>query len=143
MYKLSLAVALLLITLTMNAQSKQEKEVADAVEKLRKAMVDADSVALSDLTADGLTYGHSGGNVETKADFVRTLVSGKSDFVTIALTDQTIQVSKDMAIVRHKLSATTNDGGKPGEVHLKILSVWQKTKGGWKMWARQAVKTTS
>lgn len=142
MYKLSLIAALLLTTLTMNAQSKQEKEVADAVEKLRKAMVDADSVALSSVAADGLTYGHSSGHVETKADFIRTLVSGKSDFVTIDLTEQTIQVSKDVAIVRHKLSAKTNDGGKPGEVHLKIMTVWQKMKGGWKMLARQAVKTT-
>lgn len=142
MYKLSLIAALLLTTLTMNAQSKQEKEVADAVEKLRKAMVDADSVALSSVAADGLTYGHSSGHVETKADFIRTLVSGKSDFVTIDLTEQTIQVSKDVAIVRHKLSAKTNDGGKPGEVHLKIMTVWQKMKGSWKMLARQAVKTT-
>ena len=62
MYKLSLIAALLLTTLTMNAQSKQEKEVADAVEKLRKAMVDADSVALSSVAADGLTYGHSSGD---------------------------------------------------------------------------------
>ncbi|MGN6294360.1 MAG: nuclear transport factor 2 family protein [Chitinophagaceae bacterium] len=142
MYKLILAVAISMIAIPMSAQTKQEKEVAAAVEQLRKAMVDADSVVLSDLTDDKLTYGHSGGKVETKADFVRTIVSGKSDFVTIDLTDQTIQVSKDVAIVRHKLSAKTNDDGKPGEVTLKILTVWQKIKGNWKMLARQAVKTT-
>lgn len=142
MYKLILAVAISMIAIPMNAQTKQEKEVAAAVEQLRKAMVDADSIVLSDLTDDKLTYGHSGGKVETKNDFVRTIVSGKSDFVTIDLTDQTIQVSKDVAIVRHKLSAKTNDDGKPGEVTLKILTVWQKIKGSWKMLARQAVKTT-
>jgi len=142
MYKLILAVAVLLIAIPMNAQTKQEKEVAAAVEQLRKAMVDADSVVLSNLANDKLTYGHSSGKVETKTDFVGTIVSGKSDFVTIDLTDQTIQVSKDVAIVRHKLSAKTNDDGKPGEVNLKILTVWQKIKGNWKMLARQAVKTT-
>ncbi|MBN8876645.1 MAG: nuclear transport factor 2 family protein [Sphingobacteriales bacterium] len=142
MYKLILAVAVSLIAIPMNAQTKQEKEVAAAVEQLRKAMVDADSVVLSNLADDKLTYGHSSGKVETKTDFVGTIVSGKSDFVTIDLTDQTIQVSKDVAIVRHKLSAKTNDDGKPGEVNLKILTVWQKIKGNWKMLARQAVKTT-
>jgi len=140
MYKLILAVVVSLITIPMSAQSKQEKEVANAVEQLRKAMVDADSVTLSNLTDDKLTYGHSSGKVETKADFIRTLVSGKSDFVTIDLTEQTIQVSKDVAIVRHMLSAKTNDDGKPGEIRLKILTVWQKIKGSWKMLARQAVK---
>jgi ketosteroid isomerase-like protein len=135
-----LAIAVLFTTLTMHAQTKQEKEVAAAVETLRKAMIDGSETALNNIAADILTYGHSSGKVETKQEFVSTLVSGKSDFVSIDLTDQTIQVNGDVAIVRHLLSAQTNDGGKPGEVKLKILTVWQKQKGGWKMVARQAVK---
>jgi hypothetical protein len=39
------------------------------------------------------------------------------------------------------LFAKTADLGKePGEVSLDILYVWQKTKNGWKLLARQAVK---
>ena len=140
MNKLLLAIAVLLISTAMNAQTNSEKEVADAVETLRKAMIDGNEAMLKNITAEALSYGHSGGKVETKADFVTTLATGKSDFVSIELTDQTIQVSNDVAIVRHTLSGKTNDGGKPGEVHLKILTVWQKQKGGWKMLARQAVK---
>jgi|SRR6218665_223620 len=140
MNRLLLAVAVLLISTTMNAQSKGEKEVAAAVEMLRKAMIDGSETKLNNLAADMLTYGHSSGKIETKAEFVSTLATGKSDFVTIDLTDQTIQVNGDVAIVRHSLAAQTNDGGKPGEVNLRILTVWQKQKGGWKMVARQAVK---
>ena len=142
MYRMILAIAVLLITNTMNAQSKSEKEVADATEKLRKAMVDGDSAALADVAAETLSYGHSSGFVEGRKEFIEKFVTGKSDFVTIDLTEQTIQVSGDVAIVRHMLSAKTNDNGKPGEVHLKVLLVWQKMKGKWKMLARQAVKTT-
>ncbi|MEK7226911.1 MAG: nuclear transport factor 2 family protein, partial [Bacteroidota bacterium] len=36
---------------------------------------------------------------------------------------------------------TTNDGGKPGEVHLLVMLVWQKQGGKWILLARQAVKT--
>ena len=140
MNKLLLAIAVLFISTTMHAQTKGEKEVAAAVETLRKAMIDGSETALNNIAADILTYGHSSGKIETKAEFVGTLVSGKSDFVSIDLTGQTIQVSGDVAIVRHSLSAKTNDGGKPGEVNLRILTVWQKQKGGWKMVARQAVK---
>ncbi|MEQ1678647.1 MAG: hypothetical protein ABL876_18265 [Chitinophagaceae bacterium] len=43
-------------------------------------------------------------------------------------------------MVRHILNAKTNDGGKPGEVHLRVLLVWQKTGGKWVLLARQAVK---
>lgn len=143
MNKLLLAIALMLFTTTMNAQSKSEKEVAEAVETLRKAMVDGNGAVLKDIAADALTYGHSSGKIEDKAEFVNTIATGKSDFVSIDLKDQTIQISNDVAIVRHTFFAKTNDGGKPGEVNLKILTVWQKQKGGWKLLARQAVKIAS
>jgi len=60
--------------------------------------------------------------------------------VTIDLSEQTISISDKVAIVRHTLNAKTNDGGKPGEVHLKVLLIWQKEKSGWKLLARQAIK---
>ncbi|MCB0777240.1 MAG: nuclear transport factor 2 family protein [Chitinophagaceae bacterium] len=135
------AVVLMLATsFFSNAQTKQEKAVADAVEKLRVAMIDANKAELESLVAEQLSYGHSGGHIDDKKEFVEKIVSGKSDFVTLDLTEQTISVSKKTAIVRHILSAKTNDGGRPGEVHLRILLIWQKQKGGWKLLARQAVK---
>lgn len=128
------------ICLVANAQTKQEKAVANAVEQLRKAMVDADSVMLDKLVSPKLSYGHSGGALDDKRVFVQKIVSGKSDFVTLEFAGQTISVSKNTAIVRHKLNAVTNDSGKPGEVHLSVLLIWQKLQGQWKLLARQAVK---
>src|SRR4051812_294422 len=98
------------------AQNNSEKKVADAVEQLRKAMIDPDSNTLSSLVADELSYGHSGGHIDDKKEFISKLTSGRSDFVTMDLTNQTIHVNKDLAFVRHELTAKTNDGGKPGDV---------------------------
>lgn len=131
---------LMLFTTLTFAQTKDEQAVAKAVEKLRKAMVDADKNTLESLVSDKLSYGHSAGFVEDKKVFIDNLVSGKSDFVSIDLTDQTISISDNDAIVRHKLDAVTNDGGKPGEAHLLILMVWQKKAGKWILLARQGVK---
>ena len=124
----------------LHAQTKQEKAVANAVEQLRKAMVDADSVMLDKLVSPKLNYGHSGGAIDDKIVFVQKIVSGKSDFVTLQFAAQTISVSKNTAIVRHKLNAVTNDSGKPGEVHLGVLLIWQKLHGQWQLLARQAIK---
>jgi Domain of unknown function (DUF4440) len=124
----------------LHAQTTQEKAVANAVEQLRKAMIDADSVMLDKLTLPQLSYGHSGGAVDDKIVFVQKIVSGKSDFVTIEFLEQTVSVSKNVAVVRHKLKAATNDGGKPGVVHLGVMLVWQKLHGDWKLLARQAIK---
>lgn len=129
-----------LITMTVLAQTKDETAVAAAVETLRKAMVDGDRASLEKIATAELTYGHSSGKLEDKAAFVEAIASGKSDFVTIDLTEQTITVSGDVAIVRHKLAGTTNDGGKPGTVNLAILTVWKKQGKEWKLLARQAVK---
>jgi len=125
---------------TVKAQSKEETAVAAAVESLRKAMVDPDKATLDKLTAEELSYGHSSGKVQNKAEFIDALVNKTSDFVSIDLTEQTIKIAGNTAIVRHVLSASTNDGGKPGTVKLGILTIWQKQHGAWKLLARQAVK---
>ncbi|CAM3562564.1 nuclear transport factor 2 family protein [Paracidovorax anthurii] len=120
-----------------------EQAVAAAAERLRIAMIDPSLDALSPLVADDLSYGHSGGRVDTKASFIADLLNGKSDFVTIVITDQTIRIAGDSAIVRHTLTADTNDSGKPGKVQIKILGVWQKQGRDWKLLARQAVRTAA
>ena len=125
-----------------SAQSSAEKKVAAAVEALRVAMVNADKATLLALTSPLLSYGHSSGHIDNQASFVEKLVTGASDFVSISLTEQTIAISGKTAIVRHLLKATTNDNGKPGEVQLRVLLVWQKQGGRWILLARQAVKTS-
>ncbi|MBL0358180.1 MAG: nuclear transport factor 2 family protein [Chitinophagaceae bacterium] len=122
------------------AQSAKQLAVEKSTAQLKNAMIDADSAALARLTAAELSYGHSSGHTDTRQEFINKIVSGKSDFVTIEFTEQTITVVNNTAIVRHKLNATTNDNGKPGEVHLHVLLVWQKQHGSWKLLARQAVK---
>jgi len=134
---------MLLFSHFTSAQSSDEKEVATAVESLRKAMIDGNESALKDLTGEELSYGHSSGKVEDRASFIESLVSGKSDFKTIDLTEQTIKVTGNTAIVRHHLMAETSDSGKPGNPNLYVLLIWQKQKGKWKLIARQAVKVVS
>lgn len=131
---------LLLMAQCSVAQSKNEKAVAEAVETLRTAMVNADTLTLEKIIAEDLSYGHSGGNIESKKEFIESLVSNKSDFVTIDLTAQTIKIVGKTALVRHKLSAQTNNKGIPATVNLFVLLVWQKQGRDWKLLARQAVK---
>jgi ketosteroid isomerase-like protein len=123
------------------AANDDNAAVAAAAEKLRVAMIDPTRESLNALVADDLSYGHSGGKVDTKASFIADLLDAKSDFVTIAISDQTIKVvDGQLAIVRHTLAADTNDSGKPGKVTIKILGVWTKQAGQWKLVARQAVR---
>lgn len=121
------------------AQSNQDK-VANAVKFLKEAMVSGNQTDLEKITSESLSYGHSGGKLEDKTAFVKSISSGASDFVSIDLSEQTISLTGKTAIVRHKLAAKTNDGGKPNEVKLGVLLVFIKEGKDWKLLARQAYK---
>jgi hypothetical protein len=118
------------------------KEVTDAVEQLRQAMISADGVKLDQLAYDELTYGHSGGQMQNKQEFISSFTSGESVFINIEISNQTVRIINDTAIVRHILSAATNDKGKgPGNVKINILLVWiRNDEQVWQLVARQAVR---
>jgi hypothetical protein len=121
----------LIISTVSYSQSADERQVETTVESFRKALIDPTKES---------RYGHSSGKLEDKATFMASLISKASDFVTVELTQQTIKVVGNTAIVRHNLTAQTNDGGKPGTAKLGVLLIWQKQQGKWKLLARQAFK---
>ncbi len=137
---LSLAFVFAFFNASLVAQSKNEKTVAAAVENLRQAMISGDRAALSNITAEALSYGHSSGLLEDKAKFVEAIASGKSDYIKIDLTEQTVKVVGKTAIVRHNLFAETNNSGTPNTIKLHVMTIWQKQSGQWKLLARQAAK---
>ena len=121
--------------------AQPQKEVEAAVEKLRLTMIDPTAAALKSITSKDLSYGHSSGTMENQTEFIEALVSGKSDFKSILLSDQSIALSgKNIALVRHKLKGETFNAGVVGTLNLGVLLVWSKEKGEWKLVARQAFK---
>ena len=125
---------------TLVAQSGEEAAVNQAVEALRKAMVDADKAQLEKLVADQLSYGHSAGVIEDKAKFVSVVAGKKTIYKSITLSDATTSVAGNNAIARHIFSAETESDGKPGTARVGVLQVWQKQDGAWKLLARQAFR---
>ena len=136
-----LTIVFTLCSLTLLAQKKDEQAVADAVKHLNQAMIDGNQLALDDYTADNLSYGHSSGLIEDKDAYITAIIDGTSGFTSIDLTEQTIALSDNVAIVRHKFFAgTDNKGQQPGTVKLSVMQIWQKQKGKWLLLARQATK---
>jgi hypothetical protein len=123
------------------AQTADERAVAQAVDALTKAMLEVDKAKLEALTADGLSYGHSAGRIENKKQFVDNLLSRASAFRSINLSDQTIAVVGNDAIVRHLFTGeTANPAGQVTPVRIGVLQVWQKQGAEWRLLARQAYR---
>lgn len=137
---MSIAFLLMFVGLSTFGQSQDEKEVANAVEKFRLALIDPTEKNLSDIADEKLSFGHSSGKIENKAEFIEALVSGKSNFNSIEFKDQSISISGSTALVRHKLHAEITDNGKTANIAIGILLVWVKQKGKWRLLGRQAYK---
>jgi hypothetical protein len=123
----------------LNAQEKNSS-IEKAVLQLKEALLSGNEAQLRAISSKHLSYGHSNGLIENQDAFVATLISGKSVFLSIDLSEQTMDQVENTAIVRHTLYAKTNNEGVLGEVKLKVLMIFQKEKGAWKLLARQAVK---
>jgi len=119
-----------------------ETDIAMAVDQLMQGFTSADENLLKSVTADALVYGHSSGVVQNKSEFIEEIISRKPlVYVNTELSNQSIQINGDIAIVRHIFMAETkNVEGEPGSLKIGVMQIWQLQNGMWKLLARQAYK---
>ena len=118
----------------------QTSFLKDAVAKLDKALITKDTVVLKQLLHKDVTYGHSNGWVETKADVINDLVSGKLSYHNIESKDGKWTVTNTVSTMRSTTEISYQMDGKPGALRLHVLQVWLKTNKGWQLIARQSTK---
>jgi ketosteroid isomerase-like protein len=132
-----------LLTFSSQAQqdnSAQKTEVMMKMMNLRNALLSKDSIALSNLLADDVTYGHSTGLIQTKAELIRSVMSGEQDYKTIEPSNINVRIYDNTGVVTINLKVNLNYQSKPLDMNLLATLVWVKIKGEWKLVARQAVK---
>lgn len=123
------------------AESADAAAVAENVAALTRAMLTPDRAKLESLVSDSLSYGHSSGKLETKKEFVDVVADEKTVYKSIVLSNQTVTVAGNNAIVRHAWESESGTGdGKWNVSKIGVLQVWQKEGGNWKLLARQAFK---
>ena len=119
-----------------------EADVITAVNQLMNVMVNVDESVLQSIIADELVYGHSGGKVQNKSEFIAEMLAG-DPFVypSVKVLDQTIKLAGDAAVVRHIFTAETkNLAGEPGSLWVGNVLVWKLQDGKLKLLARQAYR---
>jgi Domain of unknown function (DUF4440) len=122
------------------SQSTGEQELTTTVKEFHQALVKKDLISLNRHTDEALSYGHSNGWVETKADFIKDL---ETDFISYQRINEdsiTIAINGDMANVRFVAEVTVSLKGATSSFRLKVLEVWVKKGEGWVLFGRQAVK---
>jgi ketosteroid isomerase-like protein len=112
-------------------------DVLAAMESWKQAMLTKDTAALDRLLHPDLTYSHSDGKTQTKADLLKS--PGNNQSITFGET--TVRVYGDTAILKGPIEfVSISGGGTPATAHLSVLQVWLNGPSGWQLVARQATK---
>jgi ketosteroid isomerase-like protein len=124
------------------AAATDEAAVTQAVEALRKATLTQDKAQLETLAADQVSYGHSSGVVQNKAELIDGVMTRKGTVKSIDFPELKVSVVGNAAIARHLWISEGETDGKPITTKIGVVQVWQKQDGGWKLLARQGYKLT-
>ena len=120
-----------------------EEALSKTNEAFREAQIASDAGTFDKLCAPELSYSHSDGRVEDKAQFIAgATAAGRPKVVSLEYKDRKIRVVGDTAIVRfHWVSDQQALGdGKRTVTNLHILMNWIKQGGEWKLLSRASTK---
>ena len=116
-------------------------DVVKAAELKRfESAVKNDLDALGKLLGDDLTYTHSTGALQTKAQLLGDLKSGKLQFKKIEPSDLLVRVFGATAIINGTAKIAVVSDGQPKDVTVRFTDAWVKRGGAWQMVAWQSTK---
>jgi hypothetical protein len=110
-----------------------ESAVLAAEERRYAAMVAADLGALDRLCADELSYAHSSGIRDTKAEYLGKVRSGYYRYHRIDHPVERVEVVGDTAIVVGRMTADLDVDGVPKTIDNLALAVWVRTGPEWRL----------
>lgn len=107
------------------------------------AMVAGDGAALAGLLSDQLQFVHSDGRVESKADYVKNMTAGDTEYKDAKTSEvETMQVSQDVVVVIGAQEMRKRLGKNWSKINLRYLAVYRHEGGEWKMIAWQSARPT-
>ena len=110
-----------------------EDAVLAAHDKRIAATVAGDVAAVGAMMTDDLTYTHSSGVEESKAEFLEGLKNGKYVYREIAPRRRRVRVHGDAAVVSGPCHVVIEPGGKRTEIDLYFTELYVKKGGEWRM----------
>ena len=137
-----LTILFLFVAVSSIAQTDEEKLIA-TVKEFHQALVKKNTVSINQQTDKALSYGHSNGWVQTKADMIKDFERGYISYQSFKEDSITVMMNDNMASVRFvaDITATLNGTTTVNNYHLRVLEVWVKKSKRWILFGRQAVKT--
>src|SRR6266404_6985955 len=118
---------------------KAEKDILAAMDAYKDAMIHNNAAVLGKLLSEDLTFVHSAGQLESKADVLKSVTTGKNVITRMEFSDTSVRFYGNTALVKCRVDLWHSE---TNIVHMNVLHVWMKAAGGWQLAARQATRLT-
>ena len=136
---------LLLLVLSACAPAMQAAPAAEAdvlaVQRQRfDAMVQNDFAALDAILRDDMTYAHSSGVTDTKAQFIDSLRSGRTRYLSIEARDVAVRIHGETALTTGTSRVRIRNANGEQAFTLRFLDVYVRDGGRWRQAAWQSTR---
>ena len=134
-------IILLFGTVNCFAQNKSsEMEIMMKMLALKTALITKDSLSLSQLLSEDVTYGHTNALIQSKKELIHDIVTTEQDYKIIEPSEMKVRLYDNTAVVNMNSKVEMNYKNLPLVMNMKITLVWIKNKEDWQLVARQSVK---
>ena len=129
-----------LSTISFSQNESVKMDIMMKMLSLKNALVAKDSVTLSKVLADDVTYGHTNALLQTKAELIRAVVSREQDYKSIEPSELKVRVYDNSAVVTMNAKVSMLYQQQPLDLNMRATFIWIKKNNDWQLVARQAVK---
>ena len=130
-------VGLMLLT-AAHAETPEQAKALDR--KWAEATIHADVAVLNQILSDDLTYTHSSGETQSKAEFIASVRSTEMQYHSIEFESANVRFYGNTALVSSHVRVHVTAARHDQSVHACFLHVWVKKNNRWQLAAHQATK---
>jgi uncharacterized protein (TIGR02246 family) len=125
---------LVLGTAGMAGAGEVDQAVLAAQDQRIRLLIAGDLAKLGAAMTEDLTWTHSNAVVETKAEFLDAIKTGKYKYKAMSFDERRVRLHGDAtAIVSGTTRVQVETGGRDIEVKLRFTELYVKAKDAWKM----------
>lgn len=126
-----------------SAAETSEQAVLAAHEQRRTATIQGDADAVGAMMTEDLTFTHANGVMESKAQFLDAVETGRLDYQTLADEELQVRVYGDTGIVSGTVRIVVDASGTEIDIRVLFTELWVKKGAAWKMVLWHATNASS
>ena len=131
---------LVFFSVTSVAQTKAQHQLESIENQRFEAMTNKNSAVLQNILADDLTYTHSNGLAETKAQHIENIRTGTIVYQSMQPEEVKVKVYRKTGIITGVVNVKGILKEKEFDIRLRYTDVYIKKRGKWKLVAWQSVR---